>query len=321
MTNMRFTSCFGTQLTAYVQLRQRLGLKFEYQAGLLAQFDRYLREHTYDGTLTQEIAIAFATHVPNSSSDAQARRYSVVYHFSQHYAAYVPDTPILDPKILAVKRRQPVPYIFTEGELCQLLHLAKTQPYYPIRRVTLHAMLALAVTTGMRRSEVVHLDRGDVDLTTGVLHIRQTKFFKERLVPVHPTTLTMLQAYARVRDVTYVHPSSPAFFLSMDRLRFSKHTWGMAFRALLATMGFSTQANPHPTLHSLRHTFAVRRLETWYAEGRDVQALLPSLATYLGHAHYSDTAYYITATPRLMALAAERAETAWLAQAATEVPE
>jgi len=85
-------------------------------------------------------------------------------------------------------------------------------------------------------------------------------------------------------------------------------------------MGLSCQDNPHPTLHSLRHTFAVRRLEAWYAEGCDVQALLPSLATYMGHAHYSDTAYYITATPRLMALAAERAETALLTPV-TEVPE
>jgi integrase len=315
-----FTSCFAQHLTEYVALRQRLGLKFERQSAILYWFDRYLSETAYQGPLTQELVMTFVTHTPAISAGERANRYSTIEHFSRYYAAYVPDTPVLDPKALTAKCHRPTPYIFTDQELAQLLHLAKTLAYNPIRRVTLHAMVALAATTGMRRGEVIRLDRADVDLTTGVLHIRQAKFFKERLVPVHPTTLAVLQEYARVRDVTYLHPASPAFFLSMDRIRFAKHTWTMAFRGLLTAMGFSW-TEPHPTLHSLRHTFAVRRLETWYAEGRDVQALLPSLATYLGHAHYSDTAYYITATPRLMALAAERADTAWLAQAGTEVPE
>jgi len=320
MTNP-FTSCFAPHLSDYVALRQRLGLKFERQAATLSWFDRFLSERGYNGPLTQDLVVAFVTHNLTISTYERAVRYSTIDHFSRYYAAYVPDTPVLDPKAFATKWHQPTPYIFTEQELTQLLDLAKTLPCHAIRRVTLHAMLALAATTGLRRSEVTHLDRADVDLTTGVLHIRQTKFFKDRLVPIHPTTLAVLQDYARVRDVAYPDPTTPAFFLSMYRTRFANETWGLAFRGLVTTMGFSCQVTPHPTLHSLRHTFAVRRLEAWYAEGRDVQALLPSLATYLGHAHYSDTAYYITATPRLMALAAERAETAWLAQATTEVPE
>lgn len=315
-----FTSCFAYPLAEYVALRQRLGLKFERQSLILYWFDRYLSDSGYNGPLTQELAVEFATSRPMISATERANRYTTVEHFSRYYAAYVPDTPLLDPRVFAAERQQPKPYIFTEEELCQLLLLAKTLPYYPIRRATLHAMVALAATTGMRRGEVVALDRADVDLVTGVLHIRQTKFFKERLVPVHSTMLAVLQDYARIRDVTYLHPSSPAFFISMDRARFAVHSWGLAFRVLLDTMGFSLQVEPHPTLHSLRHTFATRRLETWYAEGRDVQALLPSLATYMGHAHYSDTAYYIAATPHLMALAAERAEAGWLSQAVTEVP-
>lgn len=316
-----FNSCFASHLRDYVALRQSLGLKFEWQSDIFYRFDRYLSETGYDGPLTQDLVVAFVTHNPGVSAGERAKRFSAIVHFSRYYAAYVPDTPMLDPRAFATKRKQPVPYILTQEELGKLLHLAKTMPCHAIRRVTLHAMLALAATTGMRRSEVIHLDKADVDLTTGVLHIRQTKFFKERLVPVHPTTLSVLQDYARIRDVTYPHLSSPAFFISMCRDRLSKHTFGLAFSEIAVAMGFARRGNPHPTLHSLRHSFAVRRLETWYAEGRDVQALLPSLATYMGHAHYSDTAYYITATPGLMALAAERAETAWLAQAAMEVPE
>jgi len=315
-----FRSCFAHYLSEYVTLRQRLGLKFTRQSAILYWFDSYLTRTGYAGPLTQDLVVEFVTHNPAISPGERASRYSTIDHFSRYYAAYVPDTPLIDPGLFATRRQQPVPYIFSEEELGRLLHLAKTLPCHAIRRVTFHAMVALAATTGLRRSEVIRLDRADVDLTTGVLYVRQTKFFKERLVPVHPTTLAVLQDYARVRDATYLHPSSPAFFLSMRRTRFSKQTWGLAFRGLVGAMGLSCQDNPHPTLHSLRHTFAVRRLEAWYAEGCDVQALLPSLATYMGHAHYSDTAYYITATPRLMALAAERAETALLTPV-TEVPE
>ncbi len=316
-----FLSCFATHLASYVELRQHLGLKFETQAGVLYRFDRYVHAQQYHGPLTQDVAIAYAMHAAHLTPLGRSRQYGMLCNFSHYLAAFVPDTPLLDPHALAAKPYRPVPYIFTEEELGRLLHLAKTLPYYPIRRATLHAMIALVMTTGLRCSEVIHLDRADVDLTSGVLHIRQTKFYKERLVPVHPTTLAVLQDYARVRDVTYQHLSTPAFFISMYRTRFSRHTLSLAFRPLARAMGFSGQDGPRPTLHSLRHTFAVRRLEAWYTEGQDVQALLPSLATYLGHVHYTDTAYYITATPRLLTLAAARADTAWLAQATMEVPE
>jgi integrase len=92
----------------------------------------------------------------------------------------------------------------------------------------------------------------------------------------------------------------------MWKRRFARHTLQMAFWDVTRRVGLREEKGEGPSFHDLRHTFAVRRLVAWYRAGTDVQAMLPALATYMGHAHYSDTAYYITATPELMALAAER---------------
>ena len=61
-----------------------------------------------------------------------------------------------------------------------------------------------------------------------------------------------------------------------------------------------------PRLQDLRHRFAVATLLSWYRNGADVERHLPRLATYLGHAHVSDTYWYLTATPELLEAAARR---------------
>ena len=303
----KFRSVFAERLSAYVDLRRGLGLKFEVQADILYKFDRYLREHKHDGLLTQEIAIDFATHRPTISKTECARRYQVVRNFSEYLATFEPRTPPMDPRALRRSKTRPPAHIFTDEELKRVLHEARhISAKNPVRGVTLHTMVGLTASTGLRISEVVRLDKADVDLDTGVLVVLKTKFNKERLVPVHPTTLEKLRGYAAVRDATFPECTRPAFFINMWRRRFAKSTLGLAFREAVHRIGLREEKGEGPSFHDLRHTFAVRRLVAWYKAGVDVQAMLPALATYMGHVHYSNTAYYITATPELMALAAER---------------
>ena len=153
---------------------------------------------------------------------------------------------------------------------------------------------------------MVRLDKADVDLRTGVLLIRRTKFKKDRIVPLHPTTREVLRRYAGARDVAFEGCTSPAFFINLRRQRFASHTLECATFKLLLRAGLRGPSGKGPSFHSLRHTFAVRRLIAWYQQGTDVQAMLPALATYMGHVCYSSTAYYITATAELMRLAAGR---------------
>jgi integrase len=174
-----------------------------------------------------------------------------------------------------------------------------------LRGSTLATLVGLLASTGLRSGEAVRLDRGDVDLTSGVILVRKTKFRKDRLVPVHPTTRVALRRYARERDDVFPTPKGEAFFLSSRGCRLSAGSLQANFAKARKLAGLDEGKPLRP--HDLRHRFAVTRLGLWHQQRADVQALLPLLATYLGHASYSDTAYYLTGSSDLLAIAAERA--------------
>jgi integrase len=163
--------------------------------------------------------------------------------------------------------------------------------------------------TGLRCREPLQLDRGDVDWQDGLLTIRGTKFGKSRLVPLHPTTVNALRAYAACRDRLCRYPDSPSFFLSEGGSRLSHWAVRATFVTLSHRIGLRRPGDSHgPRLHDLRHRMAVNTLLRWYGEGVDVERHLPTLATYLGHAHITDTYWYLTATPELLQRAMFRLE-------------
>jgi len=303
-------SIFADYIASYIEMKKRIGYKFEDHAAILLQFDRYLYETDYQGLLTQELALNFATSRPRMSKNECARKYHVIRKFSDYLAAAIPDTPLLHPRAMIHSKKRPAAHIYTDAEMTRLMDGARlVSRVNPLRNVTLHAMVGLAASTGMRVSEVVRLDRDDVDFDTGVLTVRRTKFQKDRLVPVHSTTLKVLRDYVPLRDARFLRPATPAFFINMWGRRFSKSTLSLAFYNLACSTGIRKATGQGPHFHDLRHTFAVRCLVSWYQEGKDVQAMLPLLATYMGHVHYSDTAYYLTATAELLGLASERYQT------------
>jgi integrase len=302
-----FSSVLADRLSAYVELQRGLGFQFERQAVVLHEFDSYLVEREHIPPLTQKMVLSFATEDPASSMDKSARHYQVVRRFCEYLSTFDPEAPVLNPKAVPRPSARPAPHIISDGELARLLHQARhiSQPY-PQRGFTLHAMIGLAASTGLRISEVVRLDRADVDLKTGVLHVRQTKFSKDRYVPTHHTTLEVLRSYATARDAAYPDCRDPAFFITMWHKRFCRNTLQQQFCEAARRSGLRGPTGKGLSFHHLRHRFAVKRLVAWYQAGIDVQARLPVLATYMGHVHYTDTAYYLTATAELLSLAAER---------------
>jgi integrase len=171
--------------------------------------------------------------------------------------------------------------------------------------------------TGLRISEIVRLDREDVDLKTGVLNVRCSKFNKRRLVPLHRTTLQVVCNCAAARDAAFPNCKAVAFFINSRQKRFARNTLQQLFAGVACCAGLRGPKGRGPSFHNLRHHFATERLVRWYKAGIDVQAMLPALATYMGHAHYTDTAYYLTATAELLALAGERYQR-WLARKEAE---
>jgi integrase len=291
----------------YIQLRRSLGYTFRKQAATLRRFHRYVQTRRLEGPLTQKMALAFVL-ASGGTANGRECRYGVLRRFSEYLALYDRRTEQFRSRVLPRSRAIPPPRIVSDAELASLFAACtRITPKRPHRGRTLATLIGLLASTGLRSGEALRLDRADVDLATGVLHIRKTKFRKDRLVPVHPTTLKALQAYARSRDITIPVLKSSAFFLSMRGNRLSSDALYDALSRACVLAGLSQNATRALRPHDLRHRFAVTRLAEWHRQKMNVQAQLPLLATYLGHARYSDTAYYVTATPELLRLAAQRA--------------
>ena len=157
----------------------------------------------------------------------------------------------------------------------------------------------------MRIGEAVGLERDDVDLGAGVITIREAKFDRSRLVPLHPSTTAAMSRYATRRDSLCGRPPSTAFFLSNAGTRLTRCGVDKTLRSITTSMGIRT-ATVRPRAHDLRHSLAVATLIGWLCSGVNVDERMAVLSTYLGHVSPADTYWYLSASPELMALAAER---------------
>lgn len=198
-----------------------------------------------------------------------------------------------------------VPYIYSHDEIRRLLKAISSYQRFPSRLEppTLRAILLLLYGAGLRRGEALTLSVADVDLANSLLTIRDTKFFKSRLVPISPDLTKVLSDYARWRSDT--HPSANAgnsFFVGRHGAKIHRWTLQDAFERLREHAGVrrSDGGRFQPRLHDLRHAFAVHRLTAWYRQGADVQRLIYHLSIYLGHARLAHTQVYLTMTPELL---------------------
>ena len=161
----------------------------------------------------------------------------------------------------------------------------------------------------LRFGEAQRLTLDDVNFSDAVLTVRNTKFRKSRYLPVHTSATQALSRYARRRDRLCPNPLAPAFFLAERGTPITQWALRWTFAKLSRQVGLRAPSKSHgigPRLHDMRHRFAVNTLLRWYRDGVDVERHIPRLATWLGHAHVSDTYWYLTATPELMQLAARR---------------
>jgi len=183
------------------------------------------------------------------------------------------------------------------------------QLYTPLRAATMKTLAGVLAVTGMRISEVLQLRVGDLDLDHGVVLIANAKFGRQRLVQLHPSSCRAVAGYLRlpVRHRLGVAPERPVFVTSKGSA-VHERTAHQALHQMIKHAGLARRAGARPRPHDLRHTFAVHTLIDWQREGADIPALLPVLSTYLGHVEPANTYWYLSATPKLMHLAAARLE-------------
>jgi integrase len=171
-------------------------------------------------------------------------------------------------------------------------------------------LFGLLACTGLRISEALKLNAADVDLEHGVLRIEKTKFKKSRLVPLHPTATRALRHYAQTRYGRQVVCDDGPFFVGSTGKRLHYDVVCRVFEQLRDMLGWKKGNGelPRPRIHDLRHTFACRRLLSWYRQGKNVHNLIAALSTYMGHGKVTDTYWYLTGTPELLAIAGGRFE-------------
>ncbi len=293
-------------LEQYLRLRRAMGFQLHDVARQLDRFVCHLKEQGLPHITTAAVA-AWISSLP-VSPNTKASRFGMIRYFARYVRAADPRHEVPPAQLFPSRRRRQAPYIYSDGEVAQLIHAARQIPWAAGSCAkTFTTLLGLLVVTGMRIGECLALNAPDVDLEEGVLTVVETKFRKSRLIPLHPSTLEQLQRYSRWRNRQFPRPRSPSFLVSSRGTRLWKGNVRITFHRLSRQIGIRHAGVRHgPRLHDFRHTFAVKTLRTWHDAGVDVEQHLPELATYLGHTHVSDTYWYLTGTPELLQVVAAR---------------
>jgi integrase len=294
-----------TALTEYLTLRRSLGFGLRRDEKLLLQFVDYLDElgHT---SFTLDDALAWAKLPEPASPGWLGMRLSVVRSFAAYLHTLDSAVPVPPPGLLQGRGRRAVPFLYSDADLAALFREAESLKT-PLRTATMRTLIGLLAVSGLRLGEALAIDDDDLDTDTGVLLVRHGKFGKQRLLPLHPSTVDALTTYRDLRDAWFPTAVSPAFLVSQTGTRLLAFNVGQTFARMARRAGLAPRSpSCRPRPHDLRHTFAVRTLLGWYRDGGDIDARMPLLSTYLGHVSPKNTYWYLDAAPELMAEAAHR---------------
>lgn len=304
------------RIDEYLAERRRLGFQLHSRDTLLAGFARYVAGRRHRGPLTIELMADWVRQGKGrrGTPETWSRRLAILRHFIRYLKQFEPDTEVPDESIFGPEPGRVAPHIYHEAEIVELLAAAsKLGPRGSLRPATFETLFGLMASTGLRVSEALHLRDADVDLKQGMLTVRQTKFAKSRQLPLHPSTVAALVRYRRQRVRHVPTTDGISFFISsrgqLLGQPLSDRQTHRVFNMLRDSLGWVNRgAHEAPRLHDLRHTFAVRRMMLWHADGTDIDQMMLALSTYMGHAEIFYTYWYLTAVPELMALAGGKFE-------------
>ena len=299
---------FSTWIDDYLAVRRRAGFRLETEGKQLRQFARFAEQLGHSGPLTVRLAIQWASDSHSGRALTAARRIEVLRPFASYCRQFDAATEIPPRCLFGHAHRRLAPHVFSDDEVLDLL--AACDHLYPsggLRALTCKTIFGLMAATGLRVSEATRLTRSDVDLEQQRLHIRNAKFGKSRWVPIHRTVGRVLRSYVRKRDLDPFAGNTDAFFMFDYGRPASTRSIQRAFRLLRTTFKWRTRGDhPAPRLRDLRHSFVCHRLQEWLARGMTLDRNILALSTYLGHVKITDTYWYETATPELLAIAARQ---------------
>lgn len=301
----------------YLSERRQLGFGLRSAGYTVMSFARYIDELNSQVPLSIEIMADWARQDKGNSGKPStwARRLKKLRAFCRYLQQFDPCTEVPDDTIFGRIGQRLAPHIYSEQEIIDLLAAAhKLDSFIPgLRGATYETLFGLIASTGLRISEALHLLDTDVDLKLGMLTIRQTKFAKSRHVPMHPSTVDVLRQYRSQRNCHIEVSDETPFFVGARGRRLGQAlSMGQVHRVFISLrnqLGWINRgAHNGPRIHDLRHTFVVRCVLLWQAQGLDIDQQMLALSTYVGHTNVTNTYWYLTGIPQLMALAAEKFE-------------
>jgi len=304
-------SALREAMQQYLSLRRSLGFELINVGSILESFVAFA-EREEAPHVTTDLALRWVKLSTAKEPATLADRFNIVRRFAIWRSATDMHTEVPPKNLMPYRYYRKPPYIYSDKEIERLVGTARNLPSPKgLRGPTYATLFGLIAATGIRISEAVSLDRQDVDLEESVLSIRESKFRKSRLVPVHVTTRDALSDYAEYRDRVLPRLQGVAFFVSERGTRVTHWAARNNFAVVSRQIGIRKKINGKrigcgPRLHDMRHRFAAQTLVDWYRAGIDVEREIHKLSTYLGHVHVNDTYWYLEAVPELLELATQK---------------
>ena len=308
-----FGSVLGGIMAEHVALMRNRGYKYATQPVWLMRFDRFLQLNPVLQDEPIEVMLehwATAKATRNHAAECEKLKRVLAKILRHRNPSIPPRRPDSRPEKEVAKQWRK-PHIYAPTDVRRMLDIARSypSPRAPLRPLSIYTMLLLAYCAGLRRGELARLDLGDVDLQGGTITVRQTKFFKTRILPLPDSVMAELRAYidARRRAGASQDPRSGLFWHEQRSARYTKEAIAWLLVDVIRRAELKPpQGRTGPRLHDLRHSMVVNRILEWYRTGINPQDRLPFLATYLGHRDINSTLVYITVTQNLLHHANER---------------
>ena len=305
----RFAGPLGRIMERHLRLQRSFGLTLQGYDNLLDAFDRYLAVHFPKiKRVSRDSVVGYLQTMGHLHSETRRHYLACLRQFCRFMFHLDPKTYIPEKRLLPPGKIKIRSHIFSESEFNGILQSARhLGPPGSLRPFTASTIFALLWVTGMRISEVLNLNLGDVDLETGVIHIRETKFYKSRLIPLSQSSVNALKRYRR-QKARYGHNRCTAapFFINHRGKRCGIRGVQHVFCDIVERLKIRTAQGRRPRIHDFRHSFATRWLHEFYVSGKDPTAYLPVLATYLGHSNIANTQVYLRPSLGLLRTAGEQ---------------
>ncbi|MEQ1521181.1 MAG: tyrosine-type recombinase/integrase [Aestuariivirga sp.] len=301
----------ASQLDHYLSVRRSLGYDLRTDERILRRFTKFADQQGATHINTA-LFLQWDASLPPANAATRSARLGKVRLFTQWLCSLDPVHEVPPRGLLPSHAGRSRPHIYGEAEIVAIMTAAKALPsIFGLRGLTCGTLFGLISVTGLRIREALALNDDDLDAKDGVLRVRRGKLGKERLLPLDPTVMAKLTAYAAERD-RLLGRHAKAFFVTSKGTRLTDCSARYNFAQACQQIGLRPNQKycrhgRGPRIHDLRHTFAVRTLINWYRKGKDPAHEMIRLTTYLGHTDPSNTFWYLEAVPELLDLAMARA--------------